>query len=171
MLQRMEFADRLAELLALLEVIDRAAEYLLAQAHHFGGDRTAADIEHAFQQRPALIDLASTPSELTSALLKMIRAALWESTIAVRSVAMPFALGSTRNSVSPLDSPAAPAVRAATIKRSATCPSTTKALSPESLKPLPERTACMFVMSGRCFAPSSMASPASSVPFAIVGKS
>ena len=83
---------------------------------------------------------------------------------------MPFALGSTRNSVSPSRSPAAPAVRAATIKRSATWPSTTKALSPLSLKPLPERTACIFVMSGRCFVPSSIASAASSEPFAIFGR-
>ncbi len=57
-LQRLEFADQLAELLALLEIRDGAAEHLLAQAHHFGGHRAAADIEHAFQQRPALIDFA-----------------------------------------------------------------------------------------------------------------
>ena len=83
---------------------------------------------------------------------------------------MPLALGSTRNSVSPLRSPAAPAVRAATIRRPATCPSTTKALAPLSLKPLPERTACILVCSGRCFAPSSMASAASSEPSDIFGK-
>ena len=58
MLQRLEFADQLAELLALLQIGDGAAEHLLAEADHFGGDRAAADIEHAFQQRTALIDLA-----------------------------------------------------------------------------------------------------------------
>ena len=79
---------------------------------------------------------------------------------------MPLALGSTRNSVSPSRSPAAPAVRAATISRSAVWPSTTKALSPFSLNPLPERTACILVCSGRCLAPSSIASAASSEPSA-----
>ena len=58
MLQRLEFADQLAELLALLQVGDGAAEHLFAQAHHFGSHRAAADVEHAFQQRSALIDLA-----------------------------------------------------------------------------------------------------------------
>ena len=58
MLQRLEFADQLAELLAFLEVLDGAAEHFFAQAHHFGGDRAAADIEHAVEQRGALIDLA-----------------------------------------------------------------------------------------------------------------
>ena len=43
-------------------------------------------------------------------------------------------------------------------------PSTTKALAPFSLKPLPERTACILVCSGRCLAPSSTASAASSEP-------
>ena len=80
-----------------------------------------------------------------------MRAALCASTIAVRSVATPFVLGSTRNSVSPSRSPAAPALRAATIRRSAVWPSTTKALSPESLKPLPERTACSLVMQRAMF--------------------
>jgi hypothetical protein len=83
---------------------------------------------------------------------------------------MPLVLGSTRNSVSPSRSPAVPAVRAATINRSAVWPSTTKALSPESLNPLLERTACIFVISGRCFVPSSMASAASSEPSAIFGR-
>ena len=49
-------------------------------------------------------------------------------------------------------------------------PSTTKAFSPLSLKPLPERTACMLVCSGRCFAPSSIASAASSEPSEIFGR-
>src|SRR5205814_1512222 len=57
-LQRLKFADRLAELLALLEVIDGAAEYLLAQPDHFGGHGAAADIEHALQQLITLIDFA-----------------------------------------------------------------------------------------------------------------
>ena len=99
-----------------------------------------------------------------------MRAALCESTIAVRSTAMPLALGSTKNSVSPLRSPAAPPVRAATIRRSAVWPSTTKALAPLSLKPLPERTACNLICSGRCLAPSSIASAASSEPSAIFGR-
>ena len=88
----------------------------------------------------------------------------------VRSIATPLALGSTRNSVSPSRSPAAPAVRAATMKRSATWPSTTSALAPESLKPLPARTACRLVCSGRCLAPSSIASAASSEPSEIFGR-
>ena len=58
MLQRLEFADQLAELLALLEIRHGAAEHLVAQPHHFGGDRAAADIEQIVQQRPAGIDLA-----------------------------------------------------------------------------------------------------------------
>ena len=49
-------------------------------------------------------------------------------------------------------------------------PSTTKALAPLSLKPLPERTACNLVCSGRCFAPSSIASAASSEPSEIFGR-
>ncbi len=49
-------------------------------------------------------------------------------------------------------------------------PSTTNALSPLSLKPLPERTACRLVCSGRCFAPSSTASAASSEPSDILGR-
>src|SRR5712672_412304 len=112
----------------------------------------------------------STPSALTSTLLNSIRAALCESTIAVRSVSMPLLLGSTRNSVSPSRSPAAPAVRAATINRSAVWPSTTKALAPLSLKPLPARTAAILVCSGRCLAPSSRASAASSEPSDIFGR-
>src|SRR6266404_2311115 len=48
-LQRLEFADRLAELLALLEVADRAAEYFFAEADHFGRHRATADIEHPFE--------------------------------------------------------------------------------------------------------------------------
>ena len=99
-----------------------------------------------------------------------MRAALCASTITVRSIATPLALGSTRNSVSPLRSPAAPPVRPATIRRSAVWPSTTKALAPLSLKPLPERTACSLVCSGRCFAPSSIASAASSEPSEIFGR-
>src|SRR5258707_14086481 len=58
MLQRREFADRLAELLALLEVADRAAEPLLAEPDHFGSHRAPADIEHAVQELMALVDLA-----------------------------------------------------------------------------------------------------------------
>ena len=99
-----------------------------------------------------------------------MRAALWESTMMVRSVAMPLLLGSTRNKVRPLLSPAAPALRAATIRRSATWPSTTSAFEPESLKPLPERTALSAVCSGRCLAPSSIASAAINSPFEILGR-
>src|SRR5258708_34454807 len=57
-LQRLEFADQLAKLLALLEVADGAAEHLLAEADHFRGHGTPADIEYAFQQCAAMIDLA-----------------------------------------------------------------------------------------------------------------
>src|ERR1700686_5102032 len=60
-LQRLEFADGLAELLALLEVADGSPEHPLGYPDHFGGDRPAADIEHAFQQCPALIDFAEYP--------------------------------------------------------------------------------------------------------------
>ena len=49
-------------------------------------------------------------------------------------------------------------------------PSTTNAFAPLSLKPLPERTACSLVCSGRCFAPSSIASAASSEPSEIFGR-
>ena len=72
--------------------------------------------------------------------------------------------------MSPSRSPAVPAVRAVTIRRSAVWPSTTNDLSPTSLKPLPERRACIFVISGRCLDPSSTASAASSEPLAIFGK-
>src|SRR6185437_1734539 len=58
MLQRLEFADQLAELLALLEVIDGAAEHFLRQTDHFSCHRATADIQHTLEQRPALIDLA-----------------------------------------------------------------------------------------------------------------
>src|SRR6202012_1678779 len=58
MLQRLELADRFAELLALLEIADGAAEDLFAETDHFRGHRAAADIEHALQQAMALIDLA-----------------------------------------------------------------------------------------------------------------
>ena len=47
-----------AELLALLEVIDGSPEHPLGYPDHFGGDRAAADIEHALQESAALIDLA-----------------------------------------------------------------------------------------------------------------
>ena len=57
-LQRLERANRLAELPALLEVAERAGECLLAQSGQLGGDRGAAHVEHAFEQRPAAIDLA-----------------------------------------------------------------------------------------------------------------
>ena len=58
MLQRLEFADQFAELLPLFQIGDGTAEHFLADAHHFRRDRTAADIEDAFQQGAALIDLA-----------------------------------------------------------------------------------------------------------------
>src|ERR1700730_320578 len=58
MLQRLEFADRLAELLALLEIADGAGEHLLAQSHHFRRHRAAADIQQTFKKRITLIDLA-----------------------------------------------------------------------------------------------------------------
>ena len=58
MLQGLERADRLAELLALLEVGERAAERLLAQSGQLGGDGGAADIERGFENRPTVIDLA-----------------------------------------------------------------------------------------------------------------
>src|SRR5256885_469474 len=54
-LQRLERADRLAELPALFEVAERACECLLAQSGQFGGDRGAAHVEQAFEQRPAAI--------------------------------------------------------------------------------------------------------------------
>src|SRR5665213_3400841 len=57
-LQRLEFADQFAELLALLEVTDGAPEYLFAETDHFRGHRATTDIEHAYQQWMALIDLA-----------------------------------------------------------------------------------------------------------------
>ena len=41
-----------------MRYVDGAAEHFFAEADHFGGHRAAADIEHAFQQRTALIDLA-----------------------------------------------------------------------------------------------------------------
>src|SRR6185437_4554258 len=57
-LERLEFADSLAELLSFLQIIHRASEHLFAQADHFGRDRAAPDIEDAFEQRKALIDFA-----------------------------------------------------------------------------------------------------------------
>src|SRR5690606_25911853 len=45
-LQRLEGADHLAELLALLEIGKRGVEGLLHQAEHFSGKADAADIEH-----------------------------------------------------------------------------------------------------------------------------
>src|SRR3954464_2212668 len=57
MLQCLEFTDQFAELLALLQVVDGTPEHLLAHAHQFGSHRSTADVEHAFQQMEALIDL------------------------------------------------------------------------------------------------------------------
>ena len=57
-LQRLKLADQLAELLALLQIADGAAEYFFADADHFRRHRTAADVENAFQQCAALIDFA-----------------------------------------------------------------------------------------------------------------
>ena len=48
----------LAELLALLQIGDRAAECFLARADHLGGDAGASDVQHALQQVPTRIDFA-----------------------------------------------------------------------------------------------------------------
>ena len=100
-----------------------------------------------------------------------MRAALCASTMTVRSTSTPLALASTRNSVRPSVSPGAPALRAATINRSATLPSTTKHLSPVSAKPLPLRSALSAVALGACFVRSSTASARRRSPAASFGKS
>ncbi len=84
------------------------------------------------------------------------------------SLVWPASFG-TANRVRPSVSPAAPAVRAATIIMSATWPFNTNALVPDSLKPLPERSAFSAVASGRCLAPSSIASATIAAPLAIFG--
>ena len=58
MLQRLEFADQLAELLALLEILRGAAERFVGDPEHFACDHRATGIEHAVEHGATLIDLA-----------------------------------------------------------------------------------------------------------------
>ena len=81
----------------------------------------------------------------------------------VRSIATPAVFGSTRNRLSPFS------VRAATIRASATWPSSTKPLAPFSLNPLPDRSATVAIRDGACFGPSSTASETIASPAAIRG--
>ena len=69
------------------------------------------------------------------------------STISVRSICTPAARGSTSSSVRPSSE-----VRAATMKRSATWPSSTKVFAPYRRKPLPSRVALAAIAAGPVFA-------------------
>src|SRR6476660_5087764 len=170
MLQRLEFADELAKLLALLQILHRSAEHLLAQAHHFGRNCRAADVEHTFAQRVSLTYLTQHAVGIDFYIIELnARRVVGVQHNRARGRDS-LRLRSTRNRVRPSRSPIALAVRAATIRRSARCPSITSAFAPLSLKPFPERTACSAVCNGRCLVPSSMASVASSEPDAIFGR-
>ena len=58
MLQHLEIADRHAELLALLEVVDRDLVHRAHRADRFGGERRDAGIDHALDQRIGIAGLA-----------------------------------------------------------------------------------------------------------------
>ena len=58
MLERLEGADRAAELLALLDVEEGVVEGALGDAEHRRGEDQALDVEARHQLRPALVDLA-----------------------------------------------------------------------------------------------------------------
>src|SRR3546814_2587786 len=76
---------------------------------------------------------------------------------------LPFASFGTANRVMP------PSVFAATMLMSATCPWRTKLFLPSRRKPLPARVAVVAIRSGRCLAPSSIASATIVSPDAIEG--
>ena len=57
-LERLEGADRAAELLALLDVDDQVVEDALGDAEHRRGEDQALDVEAGHQLRPGLVDLA-----------------------------------------------------------------------------------------------------------------
>ena len=57
-LERLEFADQLAELLALLEIVDGHRRCARGDADQLGRGARAAGVERALQRRPAAVDLA-----------------------------------------------------------------------------------------------------------------
>ena len=92
-----------------------------------------------------------------------------ESTSRAASIDNPAASFSTANRVRPSVSPAAPAVRAAMISMSDDVPCTTNCLWPDSLNPLPLRSALQAIFSGLCLMPSSIARPITVSPAKIPG--
>ena len=102
MLQRLEAADRHAELLAVLQVLHRAFERLGGAAQHFGGEPGAGAVEHAVQQIGAAVHRAQHRFRRRRARpSSRICAALRLSTMMVRVRLTPGASPGTRNSVMP----------------------------------------------------------------------
>src|SRR5271163_1079628 len=58
MLQRLKFADRFAELLALFQIRDGAAECFFGGADHLRRNDGTADVEYTFEDVPSRIDFA-----------------------------------------------------------------------------------------------------------------
>ncbi len=129
--------------------------------------RARPDSSAASTARPArsAAARAAAPSAIGSAatLSRVTRAALRSSTMRLRSMLTPSALGSTRNSavLSPW--------RAATSSRSATWASSTSSLPPLRVTPSPAALASVLIASGRCLAPSSTARAVITLPSAIAG--
>ena len=120
-------ADRQAELLALLEIAERHVHRAAADAEHLGRERRRGRVEHA--RRAAASRRSTSPitaSASTSTPSNVERARrCWHRPAGRRSALEPAAPCSTANSVMPSSRSALPAVRAATMIRSATWPSTT----------------------------------------------
>ena len=137
-LQRLELADQLAELLALLEIVDGHVRRAGGDADQLGRGAGAAGVRARATAAPSRRRPRRRPRRHRAATLsKVSRAAFELSASATFSTSRPPAPFSTANRVMPSVSPGEPAVRAATTIMSADAPWTTNCLAPLSTKPLP----------------------------------
>ena len=103
MLQRLERADQLAELLAHLQVFRRHLEGRIRRAQHFRRQADAGaieDLRRATAKPPSTVP--STASAPTSTLAKVMFAAACASSVFSAVRVTPFAFAGTRNSVIPV---------------------------------------------------------------------
>ncbi len=115
-LQRLEFADQLAELLARPEVVERVvarpARPIPSSSGRHAGPAERSSVASSAAAPPSTKPITASASTFT-ALSACTRAALRVSTMTVRSISTPAAFGSTRNRVTPpsLSAPRPPACR------------------------------------------------------------
>ena len=165
MLQRLELADQLAELLALLEIVDGHVHRRRADADQLGRRAGAAGVRARATAPPRRRRPRRPPRRRRPRHCR-------------RSCRAPMLLSARRDAFDVealrvlLDREQGEAVvglARATRVTSAEAPWTTNCLRPDRLKPLPERSARIAIASGRCLAPSSIASAATVSPARMPG--